>query len=545
MRLIHTKTLEFHEFFSEQVPPYAILSHTWGTEELSLQEFLNPHRNTKKKQGYIKITCTCRLAQQDGLEYAWVDTCCIDKTSSAELTESINSMYQWYQNAKLCYVHLEDMAPGVAPEVGLPRCRWFTRGWTLQELIAPTRLQFWDKSWAYRGTKLDFAEIISASARIPSPLILGTYPLKYYSVAERMSWASHRETTRVEDTAYCLLGLFDVNMPLVYGEGAKAFRRLQEEIVKRRSDLSIFAWNPPADEKSDFLGVLASSPAAFRDCSNVGPFDDDVTTFTVTNTGLFISGEAAPMRIQAVKVEGSDREVVSYLFLLGTDGTSPESSLMRGIYLRKIAPTIFYRDARFPLARFGRDEAMDLKIFNDFTNYYILIDPIIAITVSPSTYRKQAIHVPPSDTFELHEAVPEKLWDFTDRVFLRPNPYSFTRYRTAMAMRFFGHVGGDNSVDFVVLCDFRGDTPLCKLFEYSTYRLQAEMLFRGRYTMESVFWVDLESQQPEFTKLTDRVEVHAGGGAFIVSASFKLGIVESVSKEVELYSLRLSIKRQR
>ncbi|KAH8912420.1 HET-domain-containing protein [Coniochaeta sp. PMI_546] len=239
---IATKSLKFQDFNESSLPPYAILSHTWNSpQEVTLEDMTSPYLPSKK--GYTKITETCRLALSQGLEYAWIDTCCIDKTSSAELTESINSMFRWYQKARVCYVYLSDLHTASAgPE--LARCAWFTRGWTLQEMLAPSTLEFYNMSWTLIGTRAQLQSILSDITSIPVQAITGERPLRLFSTAQRMSWASKRVTTRTEDVAYCLLGLFDVQMPLIYGEGNKAFYRLQEEIIRRNIDLTLFAWIP-------------------------------------------------------------------------------------------------------------------------------------------------------------------------------------------------------------------------------------------------------------------------------------------------------------
>jgi hypothetical protein len=144
MRLINAKTLRFQDFFGGDMPPYAIPSHTWETDEVTFQDMASPY--LPPKSGYTKITETCRLALEMDIEHAWVDSCCIDKSSSAELTESINSMFQWYENAAVCYVYLADLHPGTEFRDGIDRCRWTNRGWTLQELIAPRNVYFYDRA---------------------------------------------------------------------------------------------------------------------------------------------------------------------------------------------------------------------------------------------------------------------------------------------------------------------------------------------------------------------------------------------------------------
>ncbi|KAK3401528.1 heterokaryon incompatibility protein-domain-containing protein [Sordaria brevicollis] len=253
MRLIDTETLELHDFFELQAPAYAILSHTWEKDEITFQEMVTKSPSTMAKAGYKKIHNTCRLAQSRGQKWAWVDTCCIDKSSSAELTESINSMYRWYQKSEECYAYLVDFTPGSLPETELEQCRWFTRGFTLQELIAPKTVILFDREWNVVGEKKNerILHTISRITRISRDVLLLEKPPRDFAIAERMVWASTRKTTRPEDTAYCLLGIFEVHMPLIYGEGDNAFRRLQEEIIKRSTDLSIFAWGTPLNFQTE------------------------------------------------------------------------------------------------------------------------------------------------------------------------------------------------------------------------------------------------------------------------------------------------------
>ncbi|KAJ3566642.1 hypothetical protein NPX13_g7063 [Xylaria arbuscula] len=209
MRLINVQTLAFEEFML--VTPayfdYAILSHTWGDDEVTYQDMANPDRYTCSKQGFLKIAKTCEFASRDGIKYAWVDTCCIDKTSSAELSEAINSMFNWYRDAKVCYAWLEDLPVQSAEpiESSLRKCRWFTRGWTLQELLAPRRVEFYDSHWGFRGTKGDLKALIVDASQIESNVLEYPDTIFRLPIAQRMSWAAMRETTRLEDMAYCLI----------------------------------------------------------------------------------------------------------------------------------------------------------------------------------------------------------------------------------------------------------------------------------------------------------------------------------------------------
>ncbi|KAK1751053.1 vegetative incompatibility protein HET-E-1 [Echria macrotheca] len=266
MRLINVRSLELSEFFGKNIPPYAILSHTWGPEEVTFQDWQNLDQ-ASRKQGFPKIRGTCEQAKGDGHDWVWVDTNCIDKTSSAELTEAINSMYQWYADARVCYAYLADVQ---ANDENIETSRWFTRGWTLQELVAPKEVLFFAADWTYIGKKSTsirdpFVERISQATGISPSVICNPKEAKNQEVAEKMSWLARRETTRVEDMAYCMLGLFDINMPLLYGEGPKAFTRLQEEIIKVSTDHSIFCWNwNPAYVPNNWVSLLAPSPYTFN-----------------------------------------------------------------------------------------------------------------------------------------------------------------------------------------------------------------------------------------------------------------------------------------
>lgn len=264
MRLLNVFTLQPQEFNGGGIPTYAILSHTWEEEEVTYQDLTSGAYASKK--GFIKIRACCSQAFNDGYDWVWVDTCCIDKTSSAELSEAINSMFHWYSGAVVCYVFLSDL-PAQAPCDLDPQsflsCRWFTRGWTLQELLAPAIVEFYDQGWNEIGTKLSLGNIIHIQTGIRHDVLSGRISLFSTSIAERMSWASSRKTSREEDTAYSLMGIFDINMPLLYGEGRRAFSRLQQEILRKSEDLSILLWVSTCDDVVD-VSVLAQAPIAFR-----------------------------------------------------------------------------------------------------------------------------------------------------------------------------------------------------------------------------------------------------------------------------------------
>jgi hypothetical protein len=231
--------ISYRDFFGDDVPRYAILSHTWGAdgEEVTYKDLMDG--TGKNKAGYDKIRFCGEQAKRDGLKFFWVDTCCIDKSSSAELQEAINSMFRWYRDAAKCYVYLADVSASVADANALSnqpwvsafrKSRWFTRGWTLQELIAPASAEFFSKEGVELGNRRSLERHIYEVTGIPVKALRG-HPLSEFSIHERMIWAEKRRTTRIEDKAYSLLGIFDVHMPLIYGEGGeKSFRRLREEI---------------------------------------------------------------------------------------------------------------------------------------------------------------------------------------------------------------------------------------------------------------------------------------------------------------------------
>ncbi|KAH8590040.1 hypothetical protein B0O99DRAFT_522093 [Bisporella sp. PMI_857] len=233
----------------DNIPPYAILSHTWGEDdtEVTFQDLVQGI--SKNKAGYRKIQFCEEQATEDGLRYIWVDTCCIDKANNTELSEAINSMFRWYREASKCYVYLTDVSKqnfdendyfsGLTSESAFRKSRWFTRGWTLQELIAPVSVEFFSKEGKRLGDKNSLGQQVYEITGIPINALQGS-PLSHFSISERLSWAENRETKRKEDKAYSLMGIFDVYLPLIYGEGRdRAFIRLHDEINKRSGNLQM------------------------------------------------------------------------------------------------------------------------------------------------------------------------------------------------------------------------------------------------------------------------------------------------------------------
>jgi hypothetical protein len=244
MRLLRRKSdgdFELVPFSTDDLPPYAILSHTWTDgEEVTYDELVAGAG--KGKAGYAKIRFCGERAAQDGIQYFWVDTCCINRSISQELDTAINSMFRWYQRATMCYVYLSDVqVPDeiidiqsfrIVWEDAFRQSRWFTRGWTLQELLAPSTVEFFSKEGKRLGSKISLKLEIHKITKVPIGALRGQQRLSEFSVSTRMSWAANRKTTFKEDKVYCLLGIFGVFMPLIYGEGEEhASLRLRKEIT--------------------------------------------------------------------------------------------------------------------------------------------------------------------------------------------------------------------------------------------------------------------------------------------------------------------------
>ncbi|KAF5363082.1 hypothetical protein D9758_012628 [Tetrapyrgos nigripes] len=332
------------EFFTE-IPRYVILSHTWEDEEVTFQDiqniatladtcngrqltfddiraFLPP---AQLKKGYTKVVQACVRARNSAFDWIWIDSCCINKESSAELSEAINSMYEYYENAVVCYVYLFDVSGMLHPknpESDFKRSKWFTRGWTLQELLAPKFIAFFGRDWTKIGTRWSLRDLISVVTTIPVDVLEGR-SIDEYSVAQKMSWAAHRQTTRPEDEAYCLMGIFGVSMSPIYGEGGeKAFMRLQREIIRISDDRSIFAWISEEGERGG--GILARSPSEFRYSGRVQASNTDAisignspSSYSFNNNGLHIHLPLEPRYRSDVSLASLNCQTIdgSYVFI--------------------------------------------------------------------------------------------------------------------------------------------------------------------------------------------------------------------------------------
>ncbi|KAI0695659.1 heterokaryon incompatibility protein-domain-containing protein [Cerioporus squamosus] len=313
MWLLNTTSGELRWFPKLPEEGYLILSHVWMDEEQTFQDVQRYKMAGGLSAASSKIRDCCAFARRRGYNWAWIDTCCIDKTSSAELSEAINSMFVWYREADECIAFLQDVDEADDPygkDSLFRKSRWYTRGWTLQELIAPRRLVFVSKNWRVIGTKRSLADLVEEITNVDFDVLTYRRTHARVSVARRMSWAANRQTTRQEDRAYSLLGIFDVTIATVYGEGNNAFIRLQEEIMKRIPDQSIFAWGPPmlrdtiafsrsvaSPGKRHLRALLSISPDSFASSSEVVPVPPETLSkrlgvkvpplhFTLTSYGM-------------------------------------------------------------------------------------------------------------------------------------------------------------------------------------------------------------------------------------------------------------------
>ncbi|RDW63503.1 hypothetical protein BP6252_11048 [Coleophoma cylindrospora] len=435
MRLLDANTLELVDVRDDEIPPYVILSHTWGDEEISLQELWhmkgrlpqsldNRKRAIAAKKGFCKVRDAAALAVFRGFSYLWVDTCCIDKSSSAELSEAINSMYLWYQRSEECYAFLSDVESAKDEDWSWPnssfrRSRWFTRGWTLQELIAPKTVHFFAKDWSILGHRNGpsmFMEIISDVTGIDGEVLDGRIDPLQLSVSTRMKWASKRHTTRLEDTAYCLMGLFQVNMPLLYGEGHRAFTRLQEEIIQRSDDQSLYAWNSfdNAEEDTDTLyGLLAHSPAQFKETGEIQPLPPSPVYASapsgMTNHGLRVQLYLRPiLESDGVPMEEDYYAILDCFVRVGDQYQCP------AILLRRLSQDQY---ARFQtMSKFLLPPLQsEFPEYEGYRTIYVRQDPVYynlpQFTVSPLHIRSEVRSQDHQHHYELSEAYPPRQWN--------------------------------------------------------------------------------------------------------------------------------------
>ncbi|KAI0149475.1 heterokaryon incompatibility protein-domain-containing protein [Xylariaceae sp. FL1272] len=368
MRLLHTKSYRLKEFLGPEFPEYAILSHTWGEEEILYSDVVRDNVATSaiqnpgdapmilepsqpswsQKHGGPKVLRSAQLALEKGYDYIWIDTCCIDKSSSAELSEAINSMFKWYSSAKECFAYLVDYklsSAGSSFEY-LEKSRWFQRGWTLQELIAPSSVLFFDQHWNFVGTRLSLCHQLHEITSIP-PSVLEResdsdmyrwHYLRSHSVSNKMKWAIGRRTTREEDMAYCLLGIFNVNMPLLYGEGSKAFTRLLKKIVKEGGDQTLLCW-----DRRSTAQFLPKSPEAYATKLDIVGYHSSEDQFShLQKHGMRFADNTMSLEVYLCSVLGDRNDMPSYVAILDCSVRNDCEGLTRAaIWLYEHAPRRF------------------------------------------------------------------------------------------------------------------------------------------------------------------------------------------------------------
>ncbi|KAJ8518481.1 hypothetical protein ONZ45_g4467 [Pleurotus djamor] len=327
-------------FDQNTVARYAIASHRWDRQELAFVDREDLKSMEMKKQtAYAKFKGLCKAAEASGCRFVWIDTLCIDNTNAPELDESIRSMFSWYRNAYVCIVYLGQSDD----ESDIAKDTWFSRGWTLQELLAPKRIQFYSRDWnklgminrcsneAYKESSPNDESNPESDPKLhgedlgsESQLLKNISRVSYVSLEHLIKplspcpelapvafrYISIRETTRPEDISYCLLGLLDVQMPIAYGEGSeRAFYRLQLACAQSSSDRALFDWR---GEPSRWNSMLACSPKVFKASRSivqgVGFGDEEVLahenldeddSFTFTNSGLRIMMWIFPVTLTA------------------------------------------------------------------------------------------------------------------------------------------------------------------------------------------------------------------------------------------------------
>lgn len=461
MRLINTHTVSLEEFIDQQVPPYAILSHTWDREEVTYEDMNMPDRTAIGKNGLLKIEESCRIASPD-YEYIWIDSCCIDKTNPVELSKAVNSMFRWYADAKVCFAFLADFDLADSKSE-LRRARWFTRGWTLQELVAPPEVHFYDASWSFVGKRSTLCQALSNITKIDETLLAGTEQreirslLRRTTVAKRMSWATNRETTVVEDIAYCLLGIFGVNMPLMYGEGAEAFIRLQVEIIRDTNDLTLFGWQTPTSALSypntanpsssslsvRYRGILAIHPSEFAEatallptrCAKANP------EFSMSNKGLRIT---IPLR-KSVTTD------FNFMPLYCHSSSTP--SFNYGIHLKHQGGGNYVRAHPEKLAIEGKGALMAPRTIYLSKN----LDPTEQLEHpldQPHEYGIRFVFVFKNYPIRLVSAHPEREWDPENYMFNTSGAPNFTGYLIFYVGMLRSRLGWLGNERFVVACGF-------------------------------------------------------------------------------------------
>lgn len=442
MRVLDTTTFELsfngQEYFKSQ--GYAILSHRWLGPEITFQQIERYSHELRQAGPYQmnnpqldKIRGACTTARQLGLKWMWIDSCCINKESSAELSESINSMFKWYQDSQVCITYLQDVdfqSPAHRPgessifynSNSQAPSEWFSRGWTLQELIAPRDMRFFDTNWNYMGTKESMASDIENITGVSAAYLTGAQDFREACIATKLSWMAGRTTTREEDVAYGMLGLFNITMTPQYGEGQYAFLRLQHELLSKTTDESLFAWQmpdptagskfgiaslPEANWKPDEWGLLAPTPDWFKSCNNMTIVGDK----RITRPAQVFQQVREGVQVPISKVEGNTAyqvwwNVTSFTVI----GALPAYFIIKGLMKKKIM-----KGTLMPLNCWVRDEKGKLAAVA------IFVQPIAGTNLHIKNVASQRLkRIQTSTPFRMYK-YPQKKEVLGQGVVLQPN----------------------------------------------------------------------------------------------------------------------------
>lgn len=392
-------------------------------------------------------------------------------------------------------------------------------------------MKFYSSSWVFIGTKKYLAKFIVVFTTIPLAVLLDRHKIPSVCIAEKMSWAAHRRTKRKEDAAYCLLGLFDVNMPLIYGEGSKAFQRLQEEIVKRNNDLTILAWDPLPHIKDEFIGCFAQSAANFAEGYNVLAFPDMFVEFSTTNKGLFIASDIT-LRTASLQCAQDECQRVYFIYL-GINGRE-----RKVIYLRKLGPRLYCRLNTRGMRSVPNADGHHVR------GIHILLDAKVAQTKIPQFYRSRTLHVPPSGPIKVQMALPTAQWDYTDALFLGARTSGLNMHPVVLALRLVVTVD-EGLVPVTLLCDYRSETPTLGILEHNSQFAQSHLIFQYRYEETGVPW-DLLGPSPWSLKPDMIVDKRGEGGAcFRVSFRLEVEFLQVLGRQFHMktHSITVSVVR--
>jgi len=372
----------------DTIPSYAILSHTWGEDgdEVSFEDLSSGDNTYKNKIGFEKVRFCGEQAHKDSLEFFWIDTGCINKVNKAELAHAIKSMFRWYQKAAKCYVYLTDVSTLNMDENGEPRrgtwklefrnSRWFTRGWTLQELIAPLELEFFSRQVERLGSRSSLVQQVHEITGIPCSALQGD-PLSLFNIDERLSWKRDRRTKFEEDGAYAMMGLVDVDIAPLYGEGSEgAFKRLRDEVYKNEKCIQDIRLTDPRDDKTRTEdtkgGLLQESYRWILGHSSFKQWQNDPLSRLLWIKGNPGKGKTMLLCGVMKELEKSSRsQIVSYFFCQADDSRiNSATTVLRGLLYLLVSQ----KPSLVKHVREKYDKAGTKALFEDANAWYVLAE---------------------------------------------------------------------------------------------------------------------------------------------------------------------------